>query len=73
MHRSINGLFFLGVFLAVLAVVPAVFAEVTTDGNPSASGQGSLTVGGELRTFSFTAVQHQDGTATGEALPFFYG
>jgi len=34
---------------------------------PSASGHGNLTVGGELRTFSFTAVTHKDGSVTGEA------
>ena len=32
-----------------------------------ASGHGNLTVGGELRTFSFTAVQHSDGSVTGES------
>jgi hypothetical protein len=37
------------------------------DGGPqSATGHGNLTVGGELRTFSFSAIRHQDGTVTGE-------
>jgi hypothetical protein len=31
-----------------------------------ASGHGNLTVGGGLRTFSFTAVTKSDGTVTGE-------
>lgn len=35
-------------------------------GGPSASGHGNLTIGGELRTFSFTAVTHRDGTVTGQ-------
>ena len=37
------------------------------DGGPqSATGHGNLTVGGELRTFSFDVIRHQDGTVTGE-------
>ncbi len=36
------------------------------DSGPSASGHGNLTVGGELRTFSFTAVTHKDGSVSGE-------
>ena len=39
----------------------------TAAGGPqSATGHGNLTVGGELRTFSFNAIRHQDGTVTGE-------
>lgn len=34
---------------------------------PSASGHGNLTTVGQLRTFSFTAVTHKDGSVTGEA------
>jgi hypothetical protein len=34
---------------------------------PSASGHGNLTVSGELRTFSFTAVTKPNGKVTGEA------
>ena len=62
------------VALRVLLVVGMIVAglgrtksAIAANGNPSASGQGSLTVAGELRTFSFTAVQHEDGTATGQA------
>lgn len=32
----------------------------------SATGAGHFTVGGELRTFSFTALKHADGTVQGE-------
>jgi hypothetical protein len=35
-------------------------------GNQSATGHGNLTSGGELRTFSFTAVRLKDGTVTGQ-------
>jgi hypothetical protein len=35
-------------------------------GPQSATGHGNLTVGGELRTFSFNAIRHKDGTVTGE-------
>jgi hypothetical protein len=34
---------------------------------PQASGHGNLTTGGELRTFSFTAITQSDGSVTGEA------
>ena len=35
-------------------------------GNQSATGHGNLTVGGELRTFSFNAIRHPDGEVTGQ-------
>ena len=57
-------LLIVGMIVAGLGRTKSAIAE---NGNPSASGQGSLTVGGERRTFAFTAVQHQDGTATGQA------
>ena len=60
--------------LRVLLVVGMIVAglgrtksAIAANGNPSASGQGSLTVDDERRTFSFSAVQHKDGPATGEA------
>jgi hypothetical protein len=34
---------------------------------PSAHGAGHFDIGGELRTFSFTAVTHRDGTVNGQA------
>jgi hypothetical protein len=40
---------------------PALNSDVEVTGN------GKVTLGGELRTFSFTAVQHADGTVSGEA------
>ncbi len=48
--------------LTCLALPIAALAD-----GPSASGHGNLSGGGELRTFSFTAVTHKDGTVTGEA------
>jgi hypothetical protein len=60
--------------LQVLLVVGMIVAglgrtklAIAADGNPSASGQGSRTVDGERRTLSFTAVQHEDGPAMGQA------
>jgi len=50
------------VMLASLLASPAAAA-----GNRQASGHGNLTVSDGLRTFSFTAVQHADGTVTGDA------
>src|SRR4051794_2066263 len=41
-------------------------APATPGGPQSATGHGNLTVGGELRTFSFNAIRHRDGTVTGE-------
>lgn len=35
-------------------------------GNQSATGHGNTTIGGELRTFSFSAIRHKDGTVTGQ-------
>jgi hypothetical protein len=43
------------------------FADVRAGGGPqSATGHGNLTVGGDLRTFSFNAIRHRDGVVTGE-------
>src|SRR5438128_347274 len=50
------------VMLASLLTSPAAAA-----GNSQASGHGNLTVSDGLRTFSFSAVQHADGTVTGNA------
>lgn len=35
-------------------------------GNQSATGHANQTVAGELRTFSFSAIRHQDGSVTGQ-------
>jgi len=60
--------------LRVLLVVGMIVAglgraqsAIAANGNPSASGEGSLTVGGELQTVSFSAVQQEVGPATGQA------
>lgn len=47
-------------------IVNASSAARADGGLQSATGHGNLTVGGELRTFSFDAIRHQDGTVTGE-------
>ena len=53
--------------LAASAEIESSFTAARADGGPqSATGHGNLTVGGELRTFSFAAIRHQDGTVTGE-------
>jgi hypothetical protein len=56
-------------FTLVLATASALVypAHAVADSGPSASGHGNLTIAGELRTFSFTAVTHKDGSVTGEA------
>src|SRR5437867_12209486 len=57
-------------FAFLLALALVVFLQPSTaapGSGPSASGHGNLTAGGELRTFSFTAVTHRDGSVTGEA------
>jgi hypothetical protein len=58
-------------FASVFALASAVLLIPTTAaapaGNQSASGHGNVTLNGSLRTFSFNAVRHQDGTVTGEA------
>jgi hypothetical protein len=51
----------LSALLGVMAL-PSVWA----DGNPSASGHANLTIAGGLQTYSFTAVQHQNGSVSGQ-------
>jgi hypothetical protein len=48
---------------ASLATAPAG----ASTNEPSATGSGHFTLAGELRTFTFNAVTHTDGTVTGEA------
>src|SRR3989442_870582 len=61
----------LSALLPIATVLGAVLlhsASTSAAGSgPSASGHGNLTVGGELRTFSFTAVTKSNGSVTGEA------
>jgi len=57
-----------GVFLGAAAALGVlVVSAAAGGGNPGAAGHANLTVGdGLTRTFSFTAVQHRDGTVTGQ-------
>ena len=50
----------LSALLGVMAL-PSAWAE----GNPSASGHTNLTIAGGLQTYSFTAVQHKNGSVKG--------
>ena len=53
--------------LPAIAEIQNISPTAVAEGGPqSATGHGNLTVGGELRTFSFNAIRHQDGTVTGE-------
>lgn len=51
----------LSALLGVMAL-PSVWA----DGNPSASGHANLTIAGGLQTYSFSAVQHKNGSISGQ-------
>jgi hypothetical protein len=54
--------------LSALAIVALGFLPGVSVANPpSATGHGSLMVNGDLRTFSFSAIQHHDGKVTGQA------
>ena len=53
--------------VAGLTMLSQPTASAVRANGPSALGHGNLTAGGELRTFSFTAVTHKDGSVTGEA------
>src|SRR5436190_6372306 len=56
--------------LVVLLAAAAAFgvSGASAAGNgPSATGSGHYSAGGALRTFSFTAITHRDGTVTGQA------
>jgi hypothetical protein len=56
------------VLLCGLTALGASLASAAAGGgNPTASGHANLSVGdGQTRTFSFDAVQHVDGTVTGQ-------
>jgi hypothetical protein len=68
--RSADRRSFQGWLLLVAAVVmltSLLTSVAAARGNPTTSGHANITVGdGQTRTFSFTAVQHVDGTVTGE-------
>jgi hypothetical protein len=65
--RISSGIQYARFAVAGVLLLAAAAQEVSAGGNPSVSGHANLTIGGELRTFSFTAVQHEDGTVTGQA------
>ena len=50
-----------------VAVLFLFVPRLLADSGPSANGHGNLTIAGELRTFSFTAVTQKGGAVTGEA------
>src|SRR5437867_10796631 len=55
---------------ALLLILPGLAFSpslVKADGNPSASGHGTVVDGDTVRFISFNAVQHDDGTVTGQA------
>jgi hypothetical protein len=52
--------------VATVTLTGLVASVATGAGNPFAGGHGNLVSGGELRTFSFTAVRHADGTVSGQ-------
>jgi hypothetical protein len=53
--------------VALAVTVAGLMASVATGAsNPFAGGHGNLISGGELRTFSFAAVRHADGTVSGQ-------
>ncbi len=60
-------------WLAVVMLASLLASPAAAGGNPSAAGHGDLISAGALRTWSFTAVQHADGTVTGEGEVFNRG
>jgi hypothetical protein len=56
-------------FLLILVAIATLHAgsNAAPGNGPSASGSGQLTVGGELRTFAFTANTQKDGSIIGQA------
>jgi hypothetical protein len=54
------------VIVAIATFAGLVASVATGESNPFAGGHGNLISGGELRTFSFSAVQHPDGTVSGQ-------
>jgi len=52
---------------ALVMLTGLLTAAAAAGGSPKASGHANLTVGdGQTRTFSFAAVEHADGTVTGQ-------
>ena len=73
MHRSMvlpRGCRNVLVSLVVSLIVAAMFAvggASATGSGPSATGSGHFSESGALRTFSFNAITHADGTVSGNA------
>jgi hypothetical protein len=72
MNKKVFRLSLLLLAAVVMLTILLTFAAAAS-GNPSASGHGNRISLGELRTFSFTTVEHADGTVTGEAEIFNRG
>ena len=53
--------------LALMMVALGFLPGVSAASPPSATGHGSLMVNGNIRTFTFSAVQHHDGKVKGQA------
>ena len=66
MNRGARGAS-LRLLVAVTVLSGLLTSAVAAAGNPFAGGHGNLITGGELRSFSFAAVRHADGTVTGNA------
>jgi hypothetical protein len=56
----------LRLFAIAVMVTGLVATAAAAAGNPFAGGHGNIISGAELRTFSFAAVRHADGTVTGD-------
>jgi hypothetical protein len=72
MHRSTvqfrsRGRVLLSVAVALLVTAAFVGAASAAGSGPSATGSGHFSEGGALRTFSFSAITHADGTVSGNA------
>jgi hypothetical protein len=52
---------------AVLCAAALAASAGASENGPSATGSGHFWVNDELRTFTFSALTHEDGTVTGEA------
>jgi hypothetical protein len=53
---------FLSIALLGVMALPSAWAN----GNPSASGHANLTIAGGLQTYSFSAIQHRNGSVSGQ-------
>lgn len=67
MCRGCRGIL-LSLIIALFVAATFVVGVASAAGNgPSATGAGHFSDGGALRTFSFTAIAHADGTVSGNA------